>query len=164
MSVATWQSITIMTPKPKIHLASDHAGFEYKELLKSFLVSEGHEVIDHGPSTYDKNDDYPDFIAPLARAVGESNGQDKGIILGFSGQGEAMVANRTKGIRAAVYYGGNLEIIKLSREHNDSNVLSLAAGFLTIEEAKSATSLLLTTQFSNEERHVRRVNKIESSQ
>ena len=150
-----------MTPKQIIHLASDHAGFEYKELLKSFLISEGHEVIDHGPATYDKNDDYPDFIAPLAKAVGDSNGYDKGIVLGFSGQGEAMVANRTKAVRAAVYYGHKPEILKLSREHNDANVLSLAAGFLTIEEAKSAVSLWFSTPFSNDERHQRRINKID---
>lgn len=151
-----------MTPKQIIHLASDHAGFEYKELLKSFLTSEGHEVIDHGPATYDKNDDYPDFIVTLVKAISEANSADHlGIILGKSGQGEAMVANRFKGVRAAVYYGHNPEILKLSREHNDSNVLSLAAGFLTIEEAKSAVSIWLSTPFTNEERHQRRINKID---
>lgn len=156
-----------MTPKPIIHLASDHAGFEYKEILKSFLANDGYEVIDHGPAVYDKNDDYPDFIAPLAKVISEANypepveGQPHlGIILGFSGQGEAMVANRFKGVRAAVYYGGNEEILKLSREHNNSNVLSLAAGLLTIEEVKSAVSLWLSTPFSNKERHIIRILKI----
>ncbi len=157
-----------MSTKPKIHLASDHAGFEYKEILKSFLTNEGYEVIDHGPATYDKDDDYPDFIAPLAKAISESNGQDKvypelverGIILGFSGQGEAIVANRFKGVRAAVYYGGNEEILKLSREHNDSNVLSLAAGFISKEELAPVVSLWIKTPFSNEERHIRRIKKL----
>mgnify|MGYP001582814682 CR=1 FL=1 len=119
----------------KIHIASDHAGFELKEKLIPYLKELGHEVNDFGPSSYDKNDDYPDFIRPLALAVAE-NTDDRGIILGKSGQGEAMCANRVKGVRAAVFYGGNKELLKLSREHNDANVLAVGAGFVTEEEAK----------------------------
>jgi ribose 5-phosphate isomerase B len=147
----------------KIHLASDHAGFELKEKLKSFLAELGHEVEDHGPATFDANDDYPDFIRPATAAVAKSNGTERAIILGGSGQGEAMVANRLPGIRAAVYYGGarGSEIVKLSREHNDANILSIGARFVSADEAQAAVKLWLDTSFNNEERHARRIAKID---
>ena len=144
----------------KIFIGSDHAGFELKGKLVPFLKELGHEVEDKGPLQYDQNDDYPDFIKPVAAAVAGDNSA-KGIVLGKSGQGEAMCANRVMGVRAAVFYGGSAELVKLSREHNDANVLSLAAGFLNEEEAKSALKLWLETPFPNEERHVRRIKKLD---
>lgn len=99
----------------KIYLASDHAGFELKNSLKIFLEKEGYEVNDLGPSEYNKDDDYPDFMRPVAEEVSNDPENNRGIIIGGSGQGEAMVANRFNGVRAAVYYAHNLDIIKLSR-------------------------------------------------
>lgn len=142
----------------KIHLATDHAGFVHKEALESHLINEGFEVIDHGAQELNPEDDYPDFIALAAKAVAQDKGS-KGIIFGHSGEGEAMVANRVSGVRAAVYYGGNDDIIILSREHNDANILSIGAGFVSVEEMERIVKLWLNTSFSNEERHVRRINK-----
>jgi ribose 5-phosphate isomerase B len=145
----------------KIHIGTDHAGFELKQKLVPFLQSLGHEAVDFGAHEYDESDDYPDFIAPVAKAVSEDRSA-RGIILGGSGQGEAMVANKFPYVRAAVYYGGTLEIIRLSREHNDANILSLGARFLSEDEAKAAVELWLNTPFSGEERHIRRIEKINS--
>lgn len=142
-----------------IHLATDHAGFEDKEVLKTYLTEKGYNVVDHGVYTLDPNDDYPDFILPCAEAVAHEEGA-KGIIFGGSGQGEAMVANKVSGIRAVVYYGGNEEIITLSREHNDANILSLAGRFLSSLEVIHVSELWLTTSFSGDERHMRRIEKI----
>lgn len=142
-----------------IYLATDHAGFELKEKIKSFLAKEGYEVQDFGAYTLDPEDDYPDFISKAAEAVSK-NPQDKAIILGGSGQGEAIVANKFPGVRAAVYYGGQTEMPKLTREHNDTNILSLGARFLTEEDAFKAVKLFLDTPFSNQERHNKRINKI----
>lgn len=144
-----------------IYIASDHAGFELKEKLKIFLQELGYEAEDMGNFVYDEQDDYPDFILPVARAVAADPEQGRGIVLGGSGQGEAMVCNRVKGIRAVVIYNYNEDIIRLSRQHNNANVLSLAARFLTEEEAKKAVKLWLETDFSNEERHTRRIKKID---
>ncbi len=147
----------------KIFLGGDHAGFELKGKLIEFARSLGHEVFDLGPLVYDETDDYPDFIAPVAKAVAADN-KAFGLVIGGSGQGEAMAANRFKGVRAAVYYGGNTEIVKISREHNDSNVLAIGARFASAAEAKRATKLWLETPFSNEERHMRRLRKIDTIQ
>ena len=143
----------------KIYLASDHAGFELKEKIEEFLKSKGYDVEDVGPDSFDKDDDYPDFIYPAAKKVSESP-DSKGIIFGKSGQGEAVVANKVSGIRAMVYYGGDDEIIKLSRRHNDSNVLSIGAGFVSDEESLKAVDVWLNTEFSGEGRHIRRIEKI----
>lgn len=143
----------------KIFLASDHAGYELKEALGALLTERGYQVNDLGPLGFDPADDYPDTVGPLARAIAD----DKtafGIAIGGSGQGEAMVCNRTPGVRAAVYYGGNKEIITLSRQHNDANVLSLGARFISQAEAKEAVLLWLATDFTNEERHARRIAKL----
>ena len=113
----------------KIHLATDHAGLELKEKVKLYLSDLNYEVIDHGAYEYDALDDYPDFIFPCANAV-SNDPESKGIILGGSGQGEAMAANRIKGCRAAVFYSGPKEIVTLSREHNNANILSLGARFM----------------------------------
>lgn len=144
-----------------IYLATDHRGFELKEKIKEWLKEWGYEFQDFGAFEYNPDDDYPDFIHKAAQAVAKDPENNKGIILGGSGQGEAMVANRYKGVRAAVYYGYSDEKIKLSREHNNTNILSLGASFLTEEEAKKAIKLWLETPFSGEERHTRRIKKID---
>jgi len=144
----------------KVFLASDHAGFELKKKLVSFVSSLGHEAIDKGPFELNEKDDYPDFMAPVALSV--ANGEGVGIIMGGSGQGEAMVANRVKSARAGVYYGGPLELVKKMREHNDANVLSIGARFVSEDEAKDAVKTFLETPFSGDERHVRRIKKIDT--
>lgn len=147
----------------RIFLGSDHAGYELKEALKKELANLGMEVFDKGASVLDPTDDYPDFISSVAREVSHDPKESRGIILGGSGEGEAMAANRFANVRAAVYYGGPKEIITLSREHNNANILSLGARFLSTSEALEAVKLWLNTPFSNEERHLRRIEKIESS-
>ena len=160
----------------KIYMGADHAGFEMKEELRKFLEMQDYEVIDHGAEEYDEDDDYPDFILPVAQDVA-LDPETIGIILGGSGQGEAIVANRVPGVRAVVFNGqyqpsvnyddqpdNDREIpneIILSRQHNDANVLSLGARFLSIEEAKDAVSLWIETEFSGEDRHIRRIEKID---
>ncbi len=148
----------------KIFFAADHAGFELKNALMQFVVNDlGHEVEDCGAFEYDENDDYPEFMRSAVANLLDAGPEARAIILGGSGQGEAMTANRFLGIRAAVYYGGPDEIITLSREHNDANVLSLGARFLGEDEARNAVDLWLRTDFSGEERHVRRIAKIDES-
>lgn len=159
----------------KIALASDHAGFEQLQELADYLESQSYEVQNFGPSKFNQDDDYPDFIIPAAKAVA-SGECARGIILGGSGQGEAMAANKIKGIRCAVFYGpavprkvvdadgrishDPLEIVRLSRMHNDSNMLSLAARFVTLRDMEQVIKLWLETPFSNEARHLRRIDKI----
>jgi len=142
----------------KIILATDHAGFKLKEEIKKYLIEAGMEVEDMGAYTLDPEDDYPDFIVPAAKKVAKD--QSIGIIFGSSGQGEAIAANKIKGVRAALYYGENMEIVNLSRTHNNTNILSLGAKFLTREEAIKAVKIWLETDFSDEERHRRRIKKI----
>ncbi len=144
----------------KIYIGSDHAGYELKEQLKPYIESLGHEVKDFGPFAFDINDDYPDFCRPVAEAVAGDK-SSMGIVLGGSSLGEAIVVNRMKGIRAVGYYGGNIDVIKLSREHNDANILSLGARLMEVDEAKYAVKIWLSTPFSNDERHVRRIAKID---
>jgi len=144
-----------------IYLATDHAGFELKEKVKKFLTSFSYTVEDCGAYTLDSNDDYPDFVHKAAGAVSKDPKNSRGIIFGSSGEGEAMVANRHAGVRAAVLYAYNEDIIRLSREHNDANILSLGARFLAEEQALHAVKLWLETPFSEEERHKRRIKKID---
>jgi ribose 5-phosphate isomerase B len=146
----------------KIYLGTDHAGFELKEQIKAYLKAGGYVVEDEGAYTFDPNDDYTDYVKIVAKLV-QSEPESRGIILGGSGQGEAIVANRFSGVRAIVYYGGSLEIIKLSREHNNANVLSLGARFLNFEQVKEVLNLWLATDFSGEERHLRRLGDIDNS-
>ena len=160
----------------KIAVTTDHAGFEVLRELKTFLASLGHECVDFGPQGLDMNDDYPDFMFPAAKAV--ANGEcEAGMILGGSGEGEAMAANRVKGVRCALFYGpvvakvaidaeGNLsndpyEILKLSRKHNHANVLSLSSRFLGLDEMKKAIETWLATPYDGAERHDRRVRKLD---
>lgn len=145
----------------KIYIGTDHAGFNLKQTLVSYLEELEYKVEDMGAHKYNEMDDYPDFIAPVARAVSENPEQNIGIILGGSGQGEAIVANKFPNVRAVVCYGPPFEIVRLSREHNDANILSLGARFITEDEAKEAVSLWLETDFSGEERHKRRIKKID---
>ena len=144
-----------------IHIATDHAGLELKEKVKSYLSKLDYEVIDHGAYEYDSLDDYPDFIFPCAEAV-SNDPNSKGIILGGSGQGEAMAANRVKGVRAAVFYNGPDEIIKLSRQHNDANILSLGARFMSDQEMYKIIELWLSTDFESG-RHKRRIEKLDEN-
>ena len=144
-----------------IHIATDHAGLELKEKVKSYLSKLDYEVIDHGAYEYDALDDYPDFIFPCAKAV-SNDINSKGIILGGSGQGEAMAANRVKGVRAAVFYNGPDEIIKLSRLHNDANILSLGARFMSDQEMYKIIELWLSTDFESG-RHKRRIEKLDEN-
>lgn len=144
----------------KIFIGTDHAGFELKETLVSFLRELGHEVEDMGARSFEPLDDYTDFIRPVAEAVALDRSA-RGIILGGSGQGEAMCANRVKGARAAVYYGGAVDIVVLSREHNDANILSLGARFIEEDEAKEVVRVWLDTPFGGEEKHARRIKKLD---
>jgi ribose 5-phosphate isomerase B len=161
----------------KIAITTDHTGFAALQELQTFLESLGHECINFGPAAFDEGDDYPDFIFPAALAVADGS-CNVGVIMGGSGQGEAIAANRIKGVRAALFYGPVLpktavdaegdtsddpyEIVKLSREHNNANVLSLAARFLSMDEMKKACEIWLTTPFGDVERHARRVKKLDT--
>jgi len=145
----------------KIYLAADHAGFPLKEKVKSYLKAVGYQVEDQGAFALNPADDYPDFVELAAKLVAAEPETSQGIVFGASGQGEAIAANRFKGVRAAVYYGGREEILTLSREHNNANMLSLGAKFLTEEEALQAIKLWLATAWSGAERHQRRLKKID---
>lgn len=144
----------------RIHIATDHAGFELKEGLVAWLKEEGHEVVDHGAHQLNEKDDYPDFVIPAAKAVGDDP-TSLGIVIGGSGQGEAIAANKAHpAVRAGVYYGGTLDIIELMRQHNNANVLSLGARFMALYDAQEAVELFLETGFSGDERHIRRIAKL----
>ncbi len=155
---------------PKVYLAADHAGYALKEALTPFLAEHGYEVEDCGAFALDPSDDYPGIIQGCARKVATDSGSF-GIVMGGSGQGEAIAANRINGVRAVVYYGtagmqtdaqnNELDIITSMRTHNDSNVLSLGARFLSEEEAKAVVLQFLTTSFSGDERHVRRIQALQ---
>lgn len=145
----------------QILIASDHAGFALKAELKDYLKIQGYTVQDEGAYEAKENDDYPDFVSIVAKQVSSAPDEYRGIIIGGSGQGEAMCANRYPRVRAAVLYHYDEHIVHLSRLHNNSNVLSLGARFLTSDEAKKAVIEWLTTDFSNEERHSRRNDKLD---
>ena len=142
-----------------IYIGADHAGFKLKEELKEFLRDLGYDVEDTGAYKFDENDDYPDFIIPVARAVAKNPEHNNGIVIGGSGQGEAMAANRIKGVRAALIY--DKYSAKMSREHNNANIISLGARVLSVRKAKKLVKLWLDTPFSNGERHIRRIKKID---
>ena len=142
-----------------IVLATDHAGFELKEHVKKFLLEKGFEIKDFGALEYDALDDYPDFIIPASKFI--SKNKLIGIIFGGSGQGEAIAANRIKGTRAVVFYNGPDDIIKLSRSHNNANILSIGARFVDKRRAEEIINLWLSTTFE-EGRHQKRINKLDS--
>ncbi len=143
-----------------IVLATDHAGFELKEVVKQSLIKLNFEVKDFGAFEYDASDDYPDFINPAAKFISENQGV-MGIIFGGSGQGEAMAANRFKGVRAAVFYDGPDEIINLSRLHNNANVLSLGSRFINSDRAIELIERWLGVEFEGG-RHQKRIQKLDS--
>lgn len=159
-----------------VFLATDHAGFEVKEKVKEFLLKMGFEVEDCGAYELNNADDYPDFISKAAEAVSKNPDNSKGIIFGGSGQAEMMVANKFKGVRCALFYATAVpvraadvtgrkstdpyEMVKLTREHNDANMLSIGVRFVTDEEAIKVAKLWLEQSFSADERHVRRIEKI----
>lgn len=160
----------------KIYLGADHAGFELKEKIKAYLTENKFEVEDCGAFTFDKNDDYPDFIGKVGEAVSKDPENSRGIIFGGSGQAEMVTANKFKGVRCALFYGpavpigaadvtGRIstnpyEIVRLTREHNDSNVLSIGARFVKDDEAIKVVTKWLNEPFPGDERHIRRINKI----
>jgi len=141
----------------KVYLATDHAGFEFKENIKAFLQEKGYEVEDCGAFSFDKDDDYPDFVSVASEKVSENKGSF-GIVLGKSGAGECIVANKIKGIRA--FLAVSEKNVRLAREHNDANVISLGSEIVNETQAKELVELFLNTPFSNEERHKRRIDKI----
>ena len=142
-----------------IVLATDHAGFELKEHVKKFLSEKGFEIKYFGAVEYDALDDYPDFIIPAAKFISEH--KLIGIIFGGSGQGEAMAANRIKGIRAAVFYDGPDDIIELSKLHNNANILSIGARFVSKQKSEEIINLWLSTDFEKG-RHQKRIDKLDS--
>ena len=141
----------------RIHIGSDHAGLEFKNRIVVHLKNKGHDVVDHGPHTFDPLDDYPVFCIPAAEAVAKEPGSF-GIVLGGSGNGEQMVANKVKGVRAALVW--SKEIAKLAREHNDANVISLGGRMHDEAFCLELVDTFLATPFSGDERHVRRIGLI----
>lgn len=145
--------------KQTILIGADHAGFELKNVIKNYLIEKGYDVEDFGADALDPLDDFTKILSPLAYKISQ-NPELKGIVFGGSGQGEAQICNRYKGVRAAVYYGGNLEIVKLSRQHNNANVLSIGARFA--DNAKEAVDLWLATEFSGGEKYARRNKELDN--
>lgn len=141
----------------RVHIGGDHAAFELHQELLTFLAAEGHEVTDHGPFEYDAVDDYPVFVIRAAQAVAADSGS-RGIVLGGSGNGEQMAANKVAGIRAALCY--NADLAKLAREHNDAQILSMGGRMQSVEESKEMVRVFLSTEFTGEERHQRRIDMV----
>jgi len=138
----------------RVHIGSDHAGFELKNYIVSSLTSDGHDVVDHGPETYDAEDDYPVYCIPAAEAaVAEPHALC--VVIGGSGNGEQIAANKVVGTRAVLAY--NEETAKLGRQHNDANVISIGARMHTQEQALEMIRTFLSTQFSGDPRHARRI-------
>ncbi len=141
----------------KIFIAADHVGMKLKEELKGYLVGQGHEVVDCGNTTFDPDDDFTDFIIPAAEKVASDKGSI-GIVIGRSGNGEQIAANKVKGVLAALCW--NTEMAQLAREHNNANVLALGAVFVDLQGALNILKVFLETPFSTNERYVRRAEKI----
>ena len=141
----------------RIHIGSDHAGLEFKAKIIAHLQSKGHQVTDHGPHSFDPLDDYPEFCIPAALATAKDPGSF-GIVLGGSGNGEQMAANKVKGVRAALVW--SVEIARLARQHNDANVISLGGRMHDEKLCLELVDTFLSTPFSNDERHIRRIGLI----
>lgn len=141
----------------RVHIGGDHAAYEMLGELVSFLEAEGHEVTNHGPFGFDAEDDYPVFVLRAARAVAADPGS-RGIVLGGSGNGEQMAANKVAGIRAALCYSD--ELASLARQHNDAQIMSIGARMNTLAQAKSMVATFLETRFSDEPRHARRIEQL----
>jgi ribose 5-phosphate isomerase B len=141
----------------RVHIATDHAAFDLKEYLKKELGGLGYEVVDHGAHSFDAQDDYPDYVLPAAEAVAAEPGS-LGIVLGGSGNGEQIAANKVKGVRAGLAY--NSVMARLAREHNDATVLALGGRMQSLEDALHMARVFLETPFSGDPRHARRLNKL----
>ena len=141
----------------KIHIGSDHAGLEFKAKIIDHLKKGGHDVTDHGPIVYDAQDDYPVFCIPAALAVAKDP-NSFGIVLGGSGNGEQIAANKVKGVRAALVW--SVETAKLAREHNNANVISIGGRLHEEAFCLQLVDTFLATPFSGDERHIRRINQI----
>lgn len=141
----------------RIHIGADHAGLELKSALIQHFSSQSHEVQDHGPFQYDALDDYPDFCIPAAEAVVKDPGS-LGIVIGGSGNGEQIAANKVKGVRAALAW--SIETAKLARQHNNANVIAIGGRMHSIDECKAILDAFINEPFSNDERHIRRIDKI----
>jgi len=162
----------------KIALTTDHAGFEMLKELKQYLELAGHECVDFGPEVFDSTDDYPGFMFAAAQAVARGD-CERGIILGGSGQGEAIAANRIRGVRCALFYGAVSAIkpiiaegdvsddpyihVRLSRQHNHTNMLSLGARFVSMDDMKTVSDIWLHEPVSDAERHMRRVRQLDDA-
>lgn len=145
----------------RVHIATDHAGLELSAHLIEHLTAKGFEMVDHGPTAYDAEDDYPSFCinAALAVVADQAQGLDSlGIVLGGSGNGEQIAANKVVGIRAALAW--NLDTARLAREHNNANVVAVGGRQHSLEEATEIIEAFLSEPFSNVERHIRRIGKI----
>lgn len=152
----------------KVFIGTDHAGYVLKEEIVKALQAQGHEVVDKGAYEYNEGDDYPDFVIPVAQEVSKDPENSRGIVLGATGEGEAITANKFPHVRAVVYYGkahsvvdDEADVLVRSREHNDANVLSLGARFFNAEDAINAVNTWLATPYSKGERHLRRLAKID---
>ena len=141
----------------RVHIGGDHAAYELQRALVEWLGQEGHEVIDHGATTYNEVDDYPVFVLRAAEGVANDPGS-LGVVLGGSGNGEQMAANKVKGVRAALCY--NTELAQLAREHNGAQIISIGGRFNTVDEAKEMVRVFLATPFSGVERHQRRLDMV----
>ncbi|MEO5318808.1 ribose-5-phosphate isomerase [Arthrobacter sp. CC3] len=153
--------MTTSSDLPRVHIATDHAGMELSAHLVSHLTAKGYDVVDHGPKVYDALDDYPSFCinAALAVVADQAAGVNAlGIVLGGSGNGEQIAANKVKGVRAALAW--NLSTATLAREHNDANVVAVGGRQHSVDEATEIIEAFLQEPFSNDERHVRRIAKI----
>ncbi len=155
----------------KIFIGADHAGYGLKDRIIADLTDAGYEVVDKGAFEFNEGDDYPDFVIPVATEVSQHPNEVKGIVIGGSGQGEAICANKFRDVRAVVWYGkgsllasDTMTVIELSREHNDANILSIGARFVTEEETLDAVHRWLSTPFSNDERHVRRIEQVKRAE
>lgn len=143
-----------------IYIAADHAGFHLKKQLIQYLNIKGYEVEDCGAFELDEKDDFPDFIVPCALRVAQGKPEDVGIVIGGSGQGEAIVANKIKGVRAAIYNGGDPRTIgRLAKEHNNANVLSIGARLVSPDDAKKAITAWIDGEYEGG-RHEKRLEKI----
>lgn len=141
----------------RVHVGCDHAGYELKNLLARYLRTMGHDVVDHGAHDFDPEDDYPPFCIETAQGVVDEPGS-LGIVLGGSGNGEQIAANKVPGVRAALAW--SVETATLAREHNDANVIGIGARMHTVEEAFEITRAFLETPFSQAERHQRRIDQL----
>lgn len=142
----------------RVHIGGDHAAYELQRELVTWLREEGYDVVDHGAATYNDLDDYPVYCLRAAEGVAAEEGS-LGVVLGGSGNGEQMAANKVKGIRAALCY--TTELAQLAREHNNAQVIAIGGRFNTVEQAKAMVKTFLDTPFSGAERHARRIAMME---